>query len=47
MRPYTEIESHLRSAREHAKRGEYTAALVYFEGALQEIDRSVTGPPGC
>ena len=33
------IEHYLENARHHAQREEYTAALVYFEGALSAIDR--------
>lgn len=33
------IDGHIKSAREHAGREEYTAALVYFDGALEAIDR--------
>lgn len=39
MATLSSIEGHLRSAREHAGREEYTAALVYFDGVLLAIDR--------
>lgn len=39
MTPFPSIESHLRHARDHARKGEYTAALVYFDGVLKTISR--------
>lgn len=39
MATVSSIETHLKSARDHAGRGEYTAALVYFEGVLEAVNR--------
>lgn len=39
MASVASIESDLKCAREHACRGEYTAALVYFDGVLESVER--------
>ena len=43
MASLSSIESHLKCARDHANREEYTAALVYFDGVLGAINRCVHG----